>query len=363
MKSLVVFFGIVSLFVIPGIASSESTLWDLLISASVENEPLFKGENPMVTGQVINHAGKPVSNVDVKIRLDVQSAVATTDEKGFFSHEFTGLDLLPGTHIINIMGTSQDEKIGLTSTQFQVKGELQVSSQTSKLLQTPEATKYLNAKASDFENDSIGITLFNYYQELQRKLVLQESIQKKIVEQDYILEQHRKVSTEISQKIIDEKNPGAGTYSGWKKDVFVDNLDPSVKGIIKNQLNYTLNVFSEAQKAMNEVLQNGGTMKEAREAYLVKATVPRDVMEGLTIEKKQVNATAPQTEEIIIPVEIMTNSTLSNAQKSSVDLIVNGTSIKVGSSQTTIYLNINGTLIEFIINGTQIIPVTNSSQN
>mgnify|MGYP007073323026 CR=1 FL=1 len=112
---------------------------------------------------------------------------------------------------------------------------------------------------------------------------------------------------------------------------------------------------------MNEMLQKGGTMKEAREAYLAKATVSRDVMNGLTFEKKQVNSTA-QEDEIIIPVEIITNSTLPEVKKTSVDLIVNGTSIKVGSSQTTIYLNINGTLIEFIINGTQIIPVTNSSQ-
>lgn len=363
MKTFVVLFGIFTLFLIPGIASSESTLWDLLISANVENDPLLQGENPIVTGQVINHAGKPVSNVDVKIRLDVQSAVVTTDETGSFYHEFVGLELLPGTHIINIMGTSLDEKIGLASTQFQVKGELAVSSQTSKLLQTPEAIKYLNAKASDFENDSIGLTLFNYYQELQRKFVLQESIQKNLVEQEYILDQHRKVSTELSQKIIDEKNPGAGTYSGWKKDVFVDNLDPSVKGIIKNQLNYTLNVFSEAQKAMNAVLENGGTMKEAREAYFAKATISREVMNELTVESKQMNSTMPQNEELLIPVEIMTNSTLPEIQKTNVDLIVNGTTIKVGLSETTIYLNINGTLVEFIINGTQIIPVINSSQN
>ena len=363
MKSFAILFGILVLFLIPGISSSESTLWDLLISANVENEPLLKGENPIVTGQVINHAGKPVYNVDVKIRLDVQSVIVTTDETGFFYHEFTGLELLPGTHIINIMGTSQDEKIGLASTQFQVKGELAVSSQTSKILQTPEAIKYLSAKASDFENDSIGITLFNYYQDLQRKFILQESIQKKIVEQEYILDQHRKVSTDLSQKIIDEKNPGAGTYSGWKKDVFVDNLDPSVKGIIKNQLNYTLNVFSDAQKAMNDVLKNGGTIKEAREAYLAKASVSREAMNKLTVEVQQTNSTVPQNEEVLIPLELMTNSTLPVIQKTNVDLIVNGTTIKVGMSETTIYLNINGTLVEFIINGTQIIPVTNSSQN
>ena len=74
--------------------------------------------------------------------------------------------------------------------------------------------KYLNSEPDDFEFDPIGLTLYNYYQGLYEEFLLEQSLQKDIEEQEKILDELRQISDDISQEIIDEKNPGAGTFSG-----------------------------------------------------------------------------------------------------------------------------------------------------
>ena len=357
-------FGILLISSIP---ISESVLWDLLITVNVVNDPLISSENPVVSGQVVDHAGKAIQNAEVKIRIGAETIIATSSETGKFQHEFVGLQLIPGTHIVNVLATSDAEKIGLASINFQVRGELETFSHTAKLLETQEAMKYLNSDPTDFEFDPIGFTLYNYYQELQEEFLIEQSLQKDIDEQEKILGELRQISDDISQEIIDGKNPGAGTFSGLDRDTFVDNLDLSIRDIIANQLNYTVTVFTEAQNAMDEVLQNGGTIQEARQAYFEKATISQETMNSLTVinqdnstENNLTNSTEPAY--YISELQNATNTNLDTTE-GELNLNVNGTSIQVGLSGTIIYLNVNGTIIEFIVNGTEIIQITNSSEN
>ena len=349
---------------VSSIPLSESVLWDLIILAEVQNAPLVENESPIVIGKIVDHANKPVENATVQIRSGQNTVFTTSDEMGEFYYEFTGLELLPGEHVVNVIATSLEDKMGVSSTNFQVKGELSVSSHTARLLETEEAKKYLNSNLEDFANDPIGTTLYNYYQDLQSKFLEQESMQKSIDSVEIELEETRAISDDLEQKIIEEKNPGAGTFSGLKRDVFIANLDPSIRELVSKQMNFTVNIFEDAQNAMNEVLENGGTYQEARLAYLEKATITREMMDIITYG----NQTASTVET--------TNSTLNqNATKSTnetpieeppieeISLNLNGTDIQVGLSGTTIFLNVNGTLMEFLINGTEIIPVTNSTEN
>ena len=354
---------------ISSIPTSESVLWDLLITVNVENTPILANENPIVSGQVVDHAGKAVQNAEVQIRIGPETIITVTSDTGGFQHEFVGLQLIPGIYVANVVATSNSEKIGLASTDFQVKGDLQTYSHTAKLLETPEAAKYLNADPASFEYDPIGLTLYNHYHELQEEFLLEQSLQKEIIEQEIILDELKQISEDISQEIIEEKNPGAGTYSGISKDVFVDNLDLSIKDIIINQLNYTVSAFSEAQKAMEEVLQDGGTFEEARQAYFEKAAISQETMNSMTVINQEVEE---ETEDYLTSTVESTNST-SQLQSNSTDvsqttyeelnLNFNGTSIQVGMNGTIIYLNVNGTIIELLVNGTEITQITNSSEN
>ncbi len=354
---------VVSIALFSSIPTAESVLWDLLITVYVENDPILANENPIVSGQVVDHAGKAIQNAEVQIRIGSETIITSTSETGEFEHEFVALQLIPGTHVVNVVATSQTEKIGLASTDFQVKGELQTYSHTAKLLETPEAVKYLNADPTSFEYDPIGLTLYNYYQELQEEYLLEQSLQKEMIEQEIILDELRQISYDLSQEIIEEYNPGAGTFSGLDRDVFVSNLDESIKEIFVNQLDYTLSIFEQAQKAMEEVLQNGGTAEEARQAYLDNAIISKETMNSMTTINQEEEIEELSIESTNSTSEIQSNSTdVSETTSDELSLNVDGTSIQVGTSGTTIYLNVNGTLIEFIVNGTEIIQVTNSTQ-
>lgn len=346
---------------------ADSTLWDLLIEVNLEQNSIYQGEIPLVFGTISDHAGKPVSDVDIKIRLGEDSIDAKSDVLGSFVVEFPNFAGIPGYHVVNVIATS-GEKIGIKSTNFQVKGEIAVSSYTEKILSTTEAVKYLHASIEDFDNDPLGLTLFNYYQDLQTKFLEEQALQDEIDKQQQLIEEQRNFSLELTQQIIEEVNPGAGTYSGWKYDTFVSNLDHSVKEIILNQLEYTKTVFRQAQKAMDDVLTNGGTWNEAMQAYYEEASISRELMNSFTIIKEIENVTDSgnyTNTELQSESEALLNATVnqSNEDNSNFILNVNGTYIDVGKTGTVIYLNINGTIVELIINGTQIEQLTNSSQN
>ena len=355
---------IVGVFILSSVPLSESTLWDLLISVNVINAPLEENDNPLIFGTIVDHAGKPIENVSVQIRSGQNTVLTTTNELGEFHHEYTGLELLPGEHVVNVIANSNDGKMGVSSTNFQVKGELNVSSHTARLLETDEAKKYLNANPEDFANNPIGIQLYNYYQDLQSKFIEQEAMQDSINNLEIELDEKRAISDNLEQKIIEEKNPGAGTFSGWKYDVFIANLDPSIRDLVSKQMNFTVDVFEGAQSAMNEVLENGGTYQEARMAYLEKATVSREMMEMITYGNQTAQLIEITNSTLIQNSTSIQNSTISEEPKiDEVAMNLNGTEIQVGLSGTTIFLNVNGTLIEFLVNGTEIIPITNSTQN
>ena len=44
-------------------------------------------------------------------------------------------------------------------------------------------------------------------------------------------------------------------------------------------MSFTKNNFLDAQKIKAEILENGGTFEEARQAYLDRLTIPKEILE------------------------------------------------------------------------------------
>jgi len=343
---------------------SESVLWDLIIDIKLEQSPLYVGEIPVVFVSVTDHASKPVSGAEVKVRLYSDSITVLTDTTGSLKVEFSEFDGLPGNYIVNVMATTSDGKIGLASTEFQVKGDLLVQSYSEKILSTVEALKYLHASPDDFEYDPIGLILYNYYQNLQLEFLYEINSQTELDKEQQLIDEQRQQSIELTEQTIEEKNPEAGTYYGFKYDRFVDNLDHSVKDIIVNQLNYTVTVFEEAQAAFDEVISNGGSYQEARLAYYEKASISREVMNDLSTLNVENTTSGNFTNSTELISELNQNGTNTDTNDvGRLTLNVNGTLIDIGKAGTVIYLNINGTLVELIVNGIESSPQTNSTQN
>lgn len=346
---------------------SNAVLWDLIIQINVENTSLFQGDIPIVSGQVTDHAGKPISGVQLHIRSGQDSFFTTTDDSGLFKVELGGFNRIPGTYLVNVAGTGSDGKTGMATTEFQVRGDIEIYSVSEQLLSTEEAKKYLNSNQEDFANDSIGLRLYNYYQGILGKYLEEKRVADELTEEELRIEEDRIIAQQFRVSAIEEKNPGAGTYSGYKYEYFVENLDPTIKDIIINQLNYTTNTFAEAQQIMNDILSNGGTYEEARTAYLEKMSMPRALLETMTVNQtttEHIISELNATQSVINSTSTnITNSTepieTETVKTESLQTLMSMDNVQITTNGTSIFVNVNGTSIEFIINGTEITQVTN----
>ena len=358
------FLGIFTiLLVIPLASNSEAKLWDLQIQASVENSPIVSGERPIVSGMVIDHASKPVPNASINVKSESMSITTHTSQSGEFIVELGKHDRLPGNYMVTISASTDDGNTGISTIQYQVKGEISQSASTFAKLSTPEAKKYLDASPKDFDHDPIGFMLFNYYQKLNAEFLEEQKIHEKIAQEKQILEEQYKIEEELREKAIEEYNPGFGVFSGPEYENYVNSLDENVRDVVIEHLNFTKNLFYEAQIIREQILNNGGTAEEAQNAYLEKISTSRETIENLgdnstEIPKKQNNQETGEnatTQSVLIAEE---NS--ENDQETSISITVDENLVEVDYKDPIFSVEVNGKVLLFIVENGQIIQINDS---
>jgi len=263
------------------IPTSEAELWDLLIDLNVQ-KAIYPGETVLVTGKVVDHAYKPIAEAEIFIRTGSDTTIAFTDSDGVFRGEFEDFQRVPGTYAVNAIA-SWNGKTGISSSQFQVIGDISPVSTLQEKLSTDQARKYLSSNEADFEKDPIGQTLFKYYHELLEELILEQN-EDTPTEEEIYLEQQRKIAEELKNQAIKEFDPSDGTYGGYQYDNYINSINPEIRDLVVSQLNFTKNIFEEAQKLRDEILANGGTYEEARQTYLDMISIPKAVLEQFNQE-------------------------------------------------------------------------------
>jgi len=272
------------LMVFSFIPASQAVLWELVIDLNVENGVINSGETVVITGTIVDHAYKPIRGAEVFIRAGSDTTKAFTDIDGTFKGEFKDFQRIPGTYIVNVIG-SWYGMTGMTSTQFRITGDVSPVSALQEKLSTDEAIKYLSANESDFEKNPIGQTLFKYYHGLLEEMVLEKKKSMIPIAEQIFLEKQRKIAEELRNQKIEEFDPGAGTYGGYKYDDYINGINPEIRDLVISQLEFTKNKFEEAQKIRDEILANGGTYEEARQAYLDMLSIPKEKLEQFNQEK------------------------------------------------------------------------------
>ena len=296
-KNKAVIVGLFSLLMIfSTIQTSEAELSELLVELNVEKGTVNTGETVVVTGKVVNHAYKPIRGAEVFIRTGVDSAKVFTDPWGVFKIEFKEFQRTPGTYTVNTVA-SWYGMMGLSSTQFQVKGEASQVSALHEKLNSEEARKYLSSKESDFEKNPIGQTLFKYYHGLLDELTLEQKEANKPDVEQIFLEQQRKIADELRERTVEEHNSGYGTYGGHQYDIYISSLNPEIREQVINQLEFTKGNFEEAQKVREDIIANGGTYEEARQAYLERISMSRETLEKFNEETPEEEPTNSNDEE------------------------------------------------------------------
>jgi len=260
------------------IPNSQAELWEFIVELDMEKGVVNSGDTVVVTGRVVDHAYEPTRGVEVLIRTGADTTKAFTDTDGTFRGEFVDFQRVPGTYIVNVVA-SWYGMTGLSSTEFQVKGDASPVSILQQQLSTDQARKYLSSNESDFEKNPIGQTLFKYYHGLLDQLIAEKKEANKPNEEQILLEQQRRIAENLRNQAIEEYKPGYGTYGGYKYENYIAGLNPEIRDVVVNQLSFTQNNFLDAQKIRAEIIENGGTYEEARQAYLDRLTIPKEILE------------------------------------------------------------------------------------
>jgi len=349
------YLGLLSLLLFLPLASvSQATLWDLIIIANIENVPLYSGDRPIVSGIVLDQASKPVAKAEINVKSGSMSIFTKTSQSGEFRVELGNHERIPGNYIVNISATTSDGKTGISSIQFQIKGEISPSTISQQKLSTPEAKKYLDASPLDFDGNPIGFMLYNYYQKLYQEFLNDQEKTQALSEKQEKIDEQKKIAEKLRLEAIEEFNPSMGVFSGQKYKEYINSLDEEARETVAKHLNFTRNLVEEAQKIRNEILENGGTYEEAQAAYLEKITTSRDIIENLgQIQNSTlINDFQPSPNN-------QTKSTNEIKEDSPIKTKVNGIIVEVDFKESIFFVKVNGTMLEFFVNGTDIIQIDN----
>ncbi|WP_428324326.1 carboxypeptidase regulatory-like domain-containing protein [Nitrosopumilus sp.] len=292
--------GIVGLFsilmIFSTIQTSEAELSELVIDLQVEKGAIVSGETLSVTGKVVDHAYKPIRGAEVLVRTGSETTKTFTDPWGVFKADFENFERVPGMYTINVIATWY-EMTGLETSQIQVKGDASPVSLLQQKLDTNEAKKYLSANESDFEKDPIGQMLFKYYHGLLQELILENREALQPNEEELYVEEQRSVAEGLTEQAIEEYNPRYGIFEGLRYESYISNLDSEIQDIIVMQLNFTKNIFENAQIVKAQIIANGGTYDEAQQAYLEMLSVPKEKLEEFNDQKLKELEGSEETEE------------------------------------------------------------------
>ena len=272
------------LMIISVVQTSEAELWELIIDLNVEKGSIISGETLVVTGKVVDHSYKPIRGAEVLIRAGSETTKAFTDPWGVFRGEFENFERVPGTYTINVVATWYG-MTGLQTTQVQVKGDASSVSLLQQKLNTDEAIKYLSSNESDFDKNPIGQTLFKYYHGLLQELILENKAAAKPNLDELHVEEQRNIAKELEEQAIEKYNPGYGIFDGLNYDYYINSLNPEMQDIVSSQLNFTKNIFEQAQIVKAQIIADGGTYEEAQQAYLETLSIPKEKLEEFNDQK------------------------------------------------------------------------------
>ena len=278
------------------IPTSQAELWEFVVEANVENGVVYPGDTVVVTGRVVDHAYEPTRGVEVFIRAGSETTKAFTTPDGHFRGEFENFQRVPGTYIVNVVA-SWYGMTGLSSTEFQVKGDATPISALQQKLSTEEAIKYLSSNESDFEKNPIGQTLFKYYHGILDDLIQEQKNAGEPNEEQMFIEEQRIIAETLRNQAIEEYNPGYGTYEGYNYENYIAGLNPEIKDLVIHQLEFTKNNFLEAQNLKQEMLANGSTYDEAMQAYFKMLSIPKATMDEFNEKYLKESTEENQTSE------------------------------------------------------------------
>jgi hypothetical protein len=283
---------IACIFVSSSIPDSEAKLWDFIIDVEFLKSPINEGKNPILLGTVVDHAYRPLSHIDIKLTFAGESYMLKTDGNGEFGKQIDVSEFKPRTYSIHVLATDHDGKKGMTRTTLEIAGHTEKSAKYERQLESMEMANGLS-KLRQNSNDPISIILYQHYLQLQEN-VAQAQYEEQLlsISQQKIRDLHQVVDERFLE-ILEERPLITRDFDDSKKlGKFLRNLDDDKRTLFELQLNSTKIRFIEAQNIMQDILKNGGTTTDARQAYLDHLSITQEEMNlfTLNIEKTEISS-------------------------------------------------------------------------
>ena len=283
---------LVCIFASSTIPDSEAKLWDFIVDVEFLKSPINEGKNPILIGTVVDHAYRPLSNIDVKLTVAGESHMLKTDGNGEFGKQIDVTELEPRTYSILVFATDDDGKKGMTRTTLEVSGHTEKSAKYDRQLESMELANDLS-KLRPNSNDPISVILYQHYLKLQENAAKAKYEEKLLdLPQQKIRDARQMTNEKLMQSLEDRPLITRDFDDSTKLGKFLQNLDDEKRTLFELQLNSTKLRFVEAQNIMQEILKNGGTTSDARAAYLDYLSITQEEMNSFTqnIEKTEISS-------------------------------------------------------------------------
>ncbi len=300
--------GLTAIILLGFTITSVSALYgDLIVNASMEKNPLQAGEFPIVMGTITDQNGKPITTALVKISSPEWTIWTVPDSTGNFRYEATKA-AKEGNYTINILVTKNEYGNGIYSLEYSVHDSDTQSNETSPI----DPNELITTVGDNLVYNPVSLTIQELIEQGKYQLAEQLQQQENIERQKQFVEEQRKISyiqlkndTEETNVEIIETDPRVAF------EKFVIQVDETVRNVFWGQFNFTEQITNEAAEAKMEVLQNGGSMEEARKAYHEKAASSRGKIlklnEDLNLKYNLVNNTSPDPlDETKVPAKVKT---------------------------------------------------------
>lgn len=289
---VLVTLAITSIFVSSSIPDSEAKLWDFVVDIEFLESPVNEGKNPILIGTVVDHAYRPLSNIDVKLTVAGESHMLKTDGNGEFGKQIDVSELKPRTYSILVLATDENGKKGMARTTLDVSGHSEKSAKYERQLESMELANDLS-KLRLNSNDPISVILYQHYLKLQEN-VAQAKYEEKLLDlpQQKIRDARQMTHEKLMQSLDERPLVTRAFDDSTKLGKFLQNLDDDKRTLFELQLNSTKLRFIEAQNIMQDILKNGGTASDARAAYLDYLSITQEEMNSFTqnIEKTEISS-------------------------------------------------------------------------
>jgi len=283
---------IVFIFTSSSIPDSEAKLWDFVVDVEFLKTPINEGKNPILLGTVVDHAYRPLSNIDVRLTFAGESYMLKTDGNGEFGKQIDVTELKPRTYSIHVFATNDDGKKGMTRTTLEISGHTEKSVKYERQLESIEFANDLS-KLRQNSNDPISVILYQHYLKLQEN-VAQAKYEEMLLDiPQQKIRDARQMTYDALAKSLEERPLMTRDFGdSTKLGKFLETLDDDKRTLFELQLNSTKLRFLEAQNIMQDILNNGGTKNDARTAYLDYLSITQEEMNSFTlnIEKIEISS-------------------------------------------------------------------------